>query len=131
MSGSTRIVCVAIMVAACSGCLGNDEAAKRDLVQKGKAYAAQKRYPEAIIEFKKAAQRDVRFADAYYELGQAYAASGDLRNALPAYTRAGDLAPDNGEANLKAGNLMLLSRQVQDAKTRARAILVKDPKNVQ
>jgi putative PEP-CTERM system TPR-repeat lipoprotein len=121
-------LCAASLLA---GCAGNPDVRKLEYLQKGKAYAAQKKYPEATIEFKKAIQQDVRFAEAYFELGQAFAASGDLRNALPAYTRAADLAPNNVDANLKAGTLMLVARHFQDAKTRARAILVNDGTNVQ
>jgi tetratricopeptide (TPR) repeat protein len=118
-------------MAVATACASNPDEVKRELLRKGQAYAAQKQYPEAIIEFKKAAQQDTRFAEAYYGLGEAYVASGDLKNALLAYSRAADLAPDNVDANLKTGNLMLLSRHFEDAKTRARGILVKDPNNLQ
>jgi tetratricopeptide (TPR) repeat protein len=124
------VICLstAVLLAACSG---NPDVEKLNHLGKGKAYAAQKKYAEADIEFKRAIQLDPKFAEAYYELGQNFAVQDDLRNALQAYVRAADLAPNNVDANLKAGNLLLLARHFQDAKTRARTILVTDEANVQ
>ncbi len=39
--------------------------------------------------------------------------------------------PTNVESQLKAGQMLLLGRQFEDAKARAEGILANDPKNVQ
>lgn len=124
-----RLALAGLLFLTLSACTG-DEAAKRSLVARGDVFVEQKKYAEASIEYRKALQRDPMFAEAYYKLGEAYAAHGDLRNALPAYVRAADLLPDDLELNVKAGNLLLLARRFEDAKTRARAVLGKEPDNV-
>lgn len=119
-----------LLFLALSACSGDPESAKRKLVARGDAYFEQKKYAEASLEYRKALQRDAMFAEAYYKLAEAYVANGEPRKALAAYVRAADLAPDNVEANVKAGNLLLVARRFEDAKTRARAIVNKDPRNV-
>ncbi len=47
------------------------------------------------------------------------------------YIRAADLLPDNEGAQLAAGNMLLVARQFEDAKTRAQNVLKKNPKNVE
>jgi putative PEP-CTERM system TPR-repeat lipoprotein len=113
-------------VSLAAGCAKTPEA----LIARGDQYAREKKYSEATIEYRKAIQKDARNATAYAKLGDAYLAANEPRNALSTLIKASDLAPDNVEVNLKAGNLLLVARRFQDAKTRARNILVKDPKNV-
>src|SRR4029078_10506866 len=56
--------------------------------------------------------------------------SDDLRSPYPEFLRAADSLLDNEEAQLKAGNLLLMAGKYQDAKTRAHAVLKKTPKKV-
>ena len=118
----------ALLVAA--SCSTTPEEARRAYMANGDQYFAQKKYSEAGIEYRRALQQDPRYALGYEKLGDASTAAGDPRGALSAYVRASDLATDNVAVNLKAGNLLLVARRFQDAKTRARNVLIKDPKNV-
>jgi len=65
------------------------------------------------------------------KLGDAYVSVGDLRNALREYVRAADLLPDSADAHLKAGRLLLLARQFEDAKVHAERAITLDRKNVE
>ena len=56
--------------------------------------------------------------------------SANLAQAIPEYIRAADLLPESDEAQLKAGQLLLLGRQFEDAQTRAGKILQRNPAHV-
>ena len=64
------------------------------------------------------------------KLGDAYIATSDLRNALREYVRAADLLPNSVDAHVKAGKMLLLARQFEDAKTHADRVLALDSKNI-
>lgn len=100
------------------------------MVASGDQYFAQKKYAEATIEYRRAIQEDQTFVPAYDKLGAAYLALNDLKNAYGSFIRAADLAPDNVDLNLRVGNMLLVGRRFQDAKTRARAVLTNEPNNV-
>jgi putative PEP-CTERM system TPR-repeat lipoprotein len=123
---STFVLVVAALAAACGG---DPETSAQEHLTRGDQYLVAKKYNEAIIEFRAALQRDPVLADAHYKLGEAYAATSDVQNALGAYVRAADLAPENTDAQLKALNLLLLARQFEDAKSRAREVVRREPKN--
>ena len=63
------------------------------------------------------------------KLGDIYAQISDGQNAYREYVRAADLLPDNVDAQLKAGALLLLSNQYAEAKTRAETVLRLSPRN--
>src|SRR5207253_463236 len=54
----------------------------------------------------------------------------DQANAYREAIRAADLLPDNADAQVKAGNFLLLNQHFDDARTRALALLKKNPKSV-
>lgn len=126
---ATLLVILASALAAATACERNDNSLKNQFVRSGDAYAAKKRYAEAIIEYRRAVQIDPKFGTARYKLAEAYAATDDTLNALGEYVRAADVMPENEELQLKAGNLLLLFGRFQDAKTRARTVLKRDPKH--
>jgi tetratricopeptide (TPR) repeat protein len=119
--------CVLAFLAACS----RDPAKlKARYVASGDRYVAEKKYSEAIIEYRNALTQDAKFGEARYKIGLAYEAAGDPRNALSEYVRAADLMPDHVEAQLHAGRLLLETRQYAEAKARALAVLAKEPRNI-
>jgi tetratricopeptide (TPR) repeat protein len=127
-----RVVWASVLVLSAFGataCSRDPEAAKRNFVATGDRYLAEKKYPEAILEYRNAVQRDAKFGEAHLKLTDAYLASGDVRNALGESVRAADALPDRVDAQLRAGTLLLAARQYPEAKARALAALAKDPKN--
>jgi len=119
------LLCVA---AAFSGC---HKLKAADHTRRGNAYFEDKRFPEAIIEFRAALQSNPRLGDVRLKLGDAYMSGNDVRNALGEYVRASDLLPNSAEAQVKAARLLLLARQFEDAKARADRAIALDPKNVE
>ena len=121
-------VCVMfpLLVAACS----NPERVKRDHLQRGDAYVKDKKYAEAIIEYRNVVQADPNSGDARRKLAEAYLAAGDIPNGYREYVRAADLLPNDVEVQLTAGGMRLLAKQFDDARSTAEKILAKDPSNV-
>jgi tetratricopeptide (TPR) repeat protein len=125
-----RRILLLFLLAASAACDRNPETLKLRYVRSGDAYLAKKQYPAAILEYRRAVQIDPKFGQARFKLAEAYAAADDVRNALPEYVRAADLLPENVELQIKAGNLLLLGGRFQDAKTRARTVLKRQPKDL-
>jgi tetratricopeptide (TPR) repeat protein len=125
-----RLLVPLFAIAALSGCHRDPLAQALQHISKGDGYFKEQKYPEAILEYKIA----VSYVDistlAHFKLADAYVKSGDVRKAFPEYIKAADLAPDDENVQIKAGNMLLLAGRFQDAKNRARAVLQKNPKSV-
>ena len=119
-------VCVLLLAIACS----DSEKGKQQYLENGMRFAAEKKFDEAIVEYRNAIRIDGRFGEARWRLAQAYEETENFPAALQEYVRAADLLTDNVEVQVKAATHLLLSRQFLDAKTRADQVLAKDPKNV-
>jgi tetratricopeptide (TPR) repeat protein len=125
-------LCILVVAAVgTASCSRDPEAAKRKFLDSGNQYLAQKKYPEAIVQYRNALQQDAKLGDARLKLTDAYLASGDLRNAIGESVRAADVLPESVDAQLRAGSLLLLAHQYPEAKQRALAALQRDPKNPQ
>ncbi len=75
----------------------------------------QKKYGEAVIEFRNAIRIDPRFADAYYQLSQAALAQHDWTGAYVALGKAIDLDPALLDARLERAQLYMAARQFDKA----------------
>ena len=96
----------ATLLLAIGGCQGT-AAKKQAALKRGDDFAAQKKYPEAGREYKKALQLDARYGEAYWHLAQTYEQAGDLANAVVQYVRAADILTDNRDVQVKAANGLL------------------------
>src|SRR5437867_3215462 len=123
----TVVLCLLVLTsaAACSR-----KQSKEKYLASGDKFFAAKQYKEAIIQYRNAIGVEPLYGDARWKLAQAYEQTSDLPNAFKEFIRAAELLPDNVEAQIKAGQLLLLGRRFEDAKTRADKALEKDPKNV-
>src|SRR5829696_2796013 len=124
MARLAAVLCVLLAIACTNG-----ETAKRQFLENGMQFAAEKKFDEAIVEYRNAIRIDGRFAEARWRMAQAYEETENFRGALQEYVRAADLLPDNVEVQVKAATHLLLARQFLDAKTRADKALSKDPQN--
>jgi Flp pilus assembly protein TadD len=120
-----------IATAALAACSSDPQAEAKDALEKGNQHAAKAKYPEAIIEYRRAVQADPRLGEARLQLAYAYASTGDGINALREYVRAADLMPDNKEAQQRAGAFMLLANQFTDAQGLAERMLKRNPNDVE
>ena len=119
------LLSLAAISAACSG--QDPEVARSEHTRRGDDYVKAGKYPEAIIEYRSAIQIDPQFGEAHYKLAETYMAAKEGSLALAAYMRAADVPSAPLEAQLKAGQVLLLARQYGDARSRALAILEKEP----
>ncbi len=124
------VVCVIVVGAFAAISCSDPEVAKRKYAASGKAYFQQKKYPEAIIEYRNALRFDPRFAEARYGLAEAYDRNADAVHAYREYILAADLMPENVDAQLKAGMFLLAGERYLDAKDRAQKVLKTNPKSI-
>jgi putative PEP-CTERM system TPR-repeat lipoprotein len=121
---------VFLAIALAAGCAKTPEASKQDHLKRGDAYAKDKKFAEAIVEYRSALQADPKYAEAFVGLGEAYIQIGDIKTALASFTRAADLLPQNVNVQIKTGTMYLLRRGYVDAQTFANRALAQDPKNI-
>jgi tetratricopeptide (TPR) repeat protein len=130
----TPIAVLAVMLAplavAGTACSKDPQIAKQEYLQSGDKYFDAQKYKEAAVEYRNAVQQDPKFGRARYKLAETYTKLDNPRLAYREYVRAADLLPDDAEVQLKAGTLLLLAGQYEDAKTRAEKVIAKDDKNV-
>jgi tetratricopeptide (TPR) repeat protein len=119
------------LILAAFGCRTDPNVAKQEYVKSGDRYVEEKKYFEAIVQYRNALQQDGKFGEARYKLAETYVKVGDAGNALREYVRAADLLPNDVDLQVKAAAFLLLARQFEDARKRAEIALDKDPKNVQ
>jgi tetratricopeptide (TPR) repeat protein len=129
-TAAVAIVCVAASLAGASGCRRDVERLKREYVARGDRYIQDKNVDAAIIEYRNAIQQDASYGDAYRKLSAAYLSRGEKVEALRNAVAAADLLPDNADAQIEAGGMLLLAGKFVDAKSCAERVLLKDPKNV-
>ena len=72
MSLQQRLFWIAASVLLHVACATDPEVAKREFVQRGDAFVAEKKYEEATIEYRNAVQLDPRFAEARRKLSDVY-----------------------------------------------------------
>jgi putative PEP-CTERM system TPR-repeat lipoprotein len=129
----SRALCAAaIPLVMCAGAACRRTSSATELVSRGDTFAGANQYAEAIVEYRSAIQRDPKLAAAHAHLADAYLKSKDSANAPRAvreYILAADLQPDNPDAQLKAGEFLLLAHKYEDARARADKVLLIDPKN--
>ena len=126
----TRILTISLVVAASISCSRDPEIAKREYLASGDQLLSQQKVREAIVQYRNALAQDPRFGEARYKLAEAYVQSGDARRAAREYVRAADLLPKDIQAQVKAGQFLLLAEQFEDAKTRAHNALALDRRNI-
>ena len=98
-------------------------------IKRGDQFVVEKKYSEAIIEYRAVLQKDAKNGEVRLKLGDVYAWLSDTRNAYREYVRAADTLPDNVDAQLKAGALLLMGNQFAEAKVRAENVLRKSPRH--
>jgi tetratricopeptide (TPR) repeat protein len=124
------IAAAACLIAA-TGCSKDPEVAKREYLQSGNRYVSEKKFNEAVVEYRNAIQQDARFGEARFKLAETYVQLGDASNAYREYVRAADLLPDDATAQIKATQMLLLAGEYETAKARIEPTLAKNPQNIE
>ena len=123
------LVCLTILALLSQGCTRNPNVRKMKYLNSGKAYAAQGKEKEAIIQFSNAIKIDPHYGAAHFELAKAYLKTGSIMGGYTELRRAVDSDPKNVEARLELGQIYLASKQYPRSLEQANAILAIDPKN--
>ena len=123
------LVCLTILALLAQGCTRDPNVRKVKYLNSGKAYAAQGKEKEAIIQFSNAIKIDPHYAAAHFELAKAYLKSGSAMGTYSELRRTVDLDPKNVEARLDLAQIYLAARQYPKSLEQANAILAIDPKN--
>jgi tetratricopeptide (TPR) repeat protein len=126
-----RLAVCAVLAVGLVSCKTDPKVAAQKGFDRGNQHLAQKKYPEAIIEYRRAVQADPRMGPARLQLAMAYASTGDGPNALREYARAAELMPENDDAQIKAGNFMLIAGQFTEARGVGERLVARNPKSVE
>ena len=129
MNAQSLIRVAALLLTTALAACSNDEADKQRYLQSGNEFFEQKKYQEAVVQYRNAIAIDERLGEARYKLAESYAALGDGTNAFRHYVRAADLLPDNNEVQMKAATALAMAGQFDDAKARVQRVLDSDPRN--
>lgn len=119
---SVFIVIAAILTGACT-------VKPAEHVKRAEGFVTQERFAEAIIEYRAALEQDAKLGNARLKLADLYAQQGDIQNAYSEYVRSGDVLPDNPDAQLKAGAMLLMANRFAEARTRAANVLRSQPRH--
>ncbi|HZB44258.1 MAG TPA: tetratricopeptide repeat protein [Pyrinomonadaceae bacterium] len=130
------LVLIAIFAASAASCT-NPETAKANHVSRGEAYLKERKWQEAVLEFRNATQIDDKLAAAHWGLAQAYEQLGRGVEAFEALQKTVQLDPANSGARLKLANAYIIAYDrnknqefIAQAERLASEILAQDEKNV-
>jgi tetratricopeptide (TPR) repeat protein len=123
------LACLAILTLLSQGCTRNPNVRKVKYLNSGKAYAAQGKEKEAIIQFSNAVKIDPHYADAHFELAKAYLKTGSVMGAYSELQHTVALDPKNVHARLDLGQMLLAGHAYEKSLEQANAILAVDPNN--
>src|SRR5262249_12049156 len=104
------------------GCVRSPDAQKTRQLERGDRYAGQEKYREAVVEYRKVLRLDPDNQRAHRQLGLVYFHLRDLVQAERHLLRARDLDPNDLEARLTLGDVLILSRRPDEAR-KAAAVL--------
>jgi tetratricopeptide (TPR) repeat protein len=120
---------VVAMCVAVAGC-GDPETRRKKYMASGDEYMKQGDFAAAIIQYSNAVANVPKYGEGHLKLAEAYLANNQIKAAFPEFVRASDLLPDDIPTQLKTGHLLIKAGRFNDAKARARAVLLKDQSNV-
>ncbi|HEX6623847.1 MAG TPA: tetratricopeptide repeat protein [Pyrinomonadaceae bacterium] len=130
------LVLIALFAASAASCT-NPETAKANHVSRGEAYLKERKWQEAVLEFRNAVQIDDKLAAAHWGLAQAYEQLGRGVEALEALQKTVEFDPANAGARLKLANAYIVGYDrhknqefIAQAERLANEILAQDEKNV-
>ncbi|MGH9631462.1 MAG: tetratricopeptide repeat protein, partial [Bryobacteraceae bacterium] len=90
-----------------TACNRDPNVAKKRFVESGNKYYEKAKYKEALIMYRKALQKDMRFGEAYYRSALAEVKLGRYSDAVRDLQRAVELQPENLDAHTRLTNLFL------------------------
>src|SRR5262245_61523402 len=103
-----RLVCALLLVfCLLTSCNRDPEAAKKRYIENGNKYYEKGKYKEALIMYRNALKRDLKYGEAYYRSALAELRLQRWADAAHSLQRAVELQPDNLDAHNRLANLYL------------------------
>ncbi len=126
------LIAVAFIAGACT----TPEKAKAQHVARGQALLKDKKFQEAVLEFRSALQIDEKLADAHWGLANAFEGLQRYQEAFDEMRQTAELDPNNLDVRVKLGNYYLVgSKQspaaIGEAERLAKEVLEKDPNHIE
>jgi tetratricopeptide (TPR) repeat protein len=126
-SSRYAVAAVCVLAALLTACSGNPNEKKQKYLESGQRYFDKGQYREAEIQFQNAIQVDARFAEAHYGVARAALKLGDGDTAVQELLTTVQIKPDYYEAQLDLTNLLVLARQLNQAKEHLDLLVEKWP----
>src|ERR1700677_1691260 len=120
-------IALSLSLAFTAGCNRDPNVRKQKYLESGKRYEASGKNKEAAIQFSNALKVDKNYADAHYELAKVYMKMGSLMPAYSELIRTVDLAPNNLDARIALGDMLLAGHASDRAAVQANAVLGINP----
>lgn len=133
-----KLAAVLTLALAFVGCDSDPAVARQKYLETGDRYFKNGKTREAIIFYKRAIQKDARFAPAYCQLGIAEMKNGSPVNAMRAYQRCIELDQNNTDAAARLAEIYLAAYSKSETKPKnllkeiesiSKRLLDKDPKS--
>jgi len=127
---------VVLIAAFILGACTTPEKAKAQHVARGQQLLKEKKFQEAVLEFRGALQIDEKLADAHWGLANAYEGLQRYQEAFEEMRQTADLDPNNLDVRVRLGNYYLVGSSqspaaIGEAERLAKEVLEKDPNNIE
>jgi tetratricopeptide (TPR) repeat protein len=111
-----------------AGCRSNEQVVAEHF-KRGEEYSNDKKWAEAVIEYKNVLQVDPNNAEAHYGLAKAFLQLGQAKEGFWELRETVRLDPKNQEAAVQFGQISIYAGEFEEALKRADAVLADNPQN--
>lgn len=124
-----NILLLSLMAGLIAGCHTDPNVRKMKYLSSGDRYSAEGKFREAAIQYENALKADKNFGEAHFKLAETYVRMGAYPGAVSELSRAVALQPNNYQARLDLGNLLLAGGDTNAAEVHAKFVLQHQPRN--
>lgn len=116
---SSTLIPLLLILAILTGCKGDANQRKKKFLELGNKSFAKGDYKTASLNYRRATQEDLKFAEAYYRLGLTSLQVGAYGDAAANLHKAFTLAPENTDAGAKLAEIYMLAVATDPKKARS------------
>ena len=129
VSRALGVLAVLVLIVS-AGCFRDPNVRKQEYLKTANDYFTQARFKEAKIFYGKALQIDAQMGAAHFGLAKCLMQEGDIRAAYQEFLRTTTIDPENTEAQVTLGEILLAGSATREARDKALEILSKHSDNV-